>query len=152
MTDPLVYEKLTAFCAYRERCINEVIKKLKRLAPQEEMNAAAYIRQLQQENYLNEERYVKAFVSGHIRKKWGKAKITAALRQKGISQALIQQHLAPVDEADYRQQLLKAALQKLKSLKTENEYEKKIKLMRFLVGKGYEKSIVNNVLKELLGK
>ncbi|MCW5906490.1 MAG: regulatory protein RecX [Chitinophagales bacterium] len=151
MIDPLVYEKLTAYCAYRERCISEVKQKLKRLT-QAETDAITYINKLQQENYLNEERYVKAFVSGHIRKKWGKTKITAALRQKGINAALIQIHLTPIDETDYREQLLKAAAQKLKSLKTGTGYEKKIKLVRFLLGKGYESSMVDSVAKELMSK
>lgn len=144
-----IYEKLAAFCAYQERSVKDVQQKLIKLKVEKE-NFSTYIERLKRENFLNEERFAKAFIAGHLRKKWGKTKIRSALMQKGISAAVIKQHLDNVEDESYKEQLLKAAKQKLKSIKTETVYEKKRKLLRFLLGKGYESAKASKVVKELL--
>lgn len=149
--DTLVYEKLTAYCAYRERSAKEVQQKLTRLKV-EKVEFPVYIERLKRDNFLNEERFVKAFVAGHLRKKWGKAKIKSALMQKGISAAIIKQHLDNVEEEGYGEQLLNVARQKLKTIKAETDYERKTKLLRFLLSKGYESNKAGKVVKELLSR
>lgn len=149
--DTLVYEKLTAYCAYQERSVKDAQQKLIKLKVQKE-EFSAYIERLKREGFLNEERFAKAFVAGHLRKKWGKAKIKSALMQKGISAAVIKLHLDNVEEEGYEEQLLKAAQQKLKSIKGETIYERRTKLLRFLLGKGYESSKAGKVVKELLSR
>ncbi len=149
MPDQTIYEKLTRYCAYQERCEQDIYQKLRKL--KENMEAAPdYIRQLKEENYLNEERFVKAFVSGHLRKKWGKVKIKNELSRKGIESALIQKYLSAIEGKDYHEQLVKTATLKLKTIKAETAREKKIKLMRFLLGKGYESGQISEVVKQLI--
>ena len=149
--DARVYEKLTAYCAYQERSVRDVTGKLSKLKV-EKSEAPPYIERLKREGFLSEERFAKAFVAGHLRKKWGKAKIKSALMQKGISASVIKEHLDNVEEEGYEEQLLKAAQQKLKSIKGETIYEKRTKLLRFLLGKGYESAKANKVTKQLLEK
>lgn len=149
MPDQTIYEKLTRYCAYQERCELDIYQKLRRLKEGID-EAPAYIRQLKEENYLNENRFIKAFVSGHLRKRWGKVKIKNALTRKGIEPALVQKYLSSIEDEDYHTQLVKTATLKLKSIKAETNREKKIKLMRFLLGKGYESDHVSDVVKQLL--
>lgn len=149
--DARVYEKLTAYCAYQERSVRDVTDKLSKLKV-EKSEVASYIERLKHNNFLNEGRFAKAFIAGHLRKKWGKAKIKSALMQKGISASVIKEHLENVEEEGYEQQLLKAAQQKLKSIKGETIYEKRTKLLRFLLGKGYESTKASKVIKQLLAK
>ena len=116
----------------------------------EEGDFDLYAERLKEENYLNEERFAKAFISGHLRKKWGKEKIKAALLQKGITSATIKKYLDDVEETGYKEQLLELAEKKLRSIKAETRNEKKLKLLRFLVGRGYSVAECTAVIKKLL--
>ena len=62
---------LENYCAYQERCHKEVTDKLKnmRMIPEAIDNIIVH---LIQHNYLNEQRFAKAFTRGKFRiKKWG---------------------------------------------------------------------------------
>jgi regulatory protein len=134
--DESVYEKLTRYCSYQERCETDVKKKLKALKA--EGAATPYIERLKQDNYLNVERFTKAFVSGHVRKKWGKTKIKMALQRRGIPAELIKSKLDGVEDENYQERLQKAAAQKWPRIKAANVTLRKRKLFAFLMSKGYE--------------
>lgn len=142
------YEKLTRFCAYRDRCKSEVVTKMKALKLEKE-EQAAYLKKLQEDNYLNEDRFVKAFVSGHLRKRWGKVKIKSALMAKGIKQEQMQQYLDAVEEEDYSEKILKLAQAKMRTIKGKTDNERRTKLIKFLLGKGYEMGKILPVIKPL---
>jgi regulatory protein len=98
MLDKLRYrEKLCHFCEYAERCKYDVSKKCYALKiPKSEVSA--YIKQLERSNFLNEKRYVKIFIESHFtKKKWGAAKIRAALAySKGIKESQYKELLTEI--------------------------------------------------------
>lgn len=145
--DEKVYEKLTRYCSYQERCEQDVLKKIQQLKAEAE--SRLLIQLLKGDNYLNEERFVKAFVNGHVRKKWGKTRIKSALLRKRISAELIQKHLSDIDEDNYMERLKKAAELKWRRIKAENEHERKMKLYAFLLTKGYESKDISKVYQQL---
>lgn len=146
--DSEIYNQLTRYCAYQERCTSDVIQKLKKLkATQEDFDA--YTERLKEENYLNEERFVRAFIRGHSRKRWGKTKIKSALLQKRISATLIKKHLDVLDEKDYSEQIKILAEKKWKSLKADSLPKKKQKTIRFLMSRGFESGKIMEVIKAL---
>ena len=148
MYDSSIYEKLTRFCAYQERCTADILEKLYKLkVPKDEFDN--YIPKLREENFLNEERYVKAFISAHSKKKWGKTKIRSALSGKRIDGELIKKYLDEIEEGDYDDQIKVLLQKKWKSMRTGSPKEKKNKLIRFLLSKGFEMGKVMTVLKEL---
>ena len=66
------------------------MRKLYELGADEEV-AEEVIVYLIGENFINEERFAKAFAGGKFRiKKWGKIKIKQALKEKGLSPLLYQ--------------------------------------------------------------
>ena len=68
-------KKIEHYCAYQERCHQEVVQKLRqmKMIPQA---IDVIIGKLIQENYLNETRFAQSFARGKFRiKKWGKDKI-----------------------------------------------------------------------------
>lgn len=141
-----IFDKLCHYCAYQERCTSEVKKKLFQLkVPVEEYGI--YIDKLASNNYLNEDRFVKYFVTARVKKKWGKAKLKAALSAKKIDSQLIKKYLAAIDLLDYNAQIKSAAEKKWRTIKAENVRERKNKLMRFLLSKGYEMEKVVQTLK-----
>jgi regulatory protein len=148
MTDAATYEKLAAYCSYQERCATDVARKMQRLKI-DKILFAEYLEKLQQHNYLNEDRYVKYFVSAHVKKKWGRTKIKAALTAKKLSSELTKKYLDDIDEQGYDEQLQTIAHKKWNSLKAATANEKKTKMLRFLLSKGYEMGKALNAIKEL---
>src|SRR5690349_1860622 len=112
-------EKLRKYCAYQERCHQEVRNKMYAWGfGAEEMDRACV--QMMEENMLNEERYAKAIASGKFRAKgWGKKKITQALKLKGISPYLVKTSLGQINESDYEKKLAALLEKKAHGLKTE---------------------------------
>lgn len=112
-------QKLRQFCAYSERCHKDVVDKLYELGVYKNEHDEI-IATLIEEQYVNEERYAKAFAGGHFRQKqWGRNKIKQALLQKGISNYCLKKGLQEIDAAAYKQTLEKIFHQKWNSLKGE---------------------------------
>jgi len=126
------------YCSMSEHCISEVVEKTRRyeLTVEEQ---ATLIRHLMGEGYLNENRYVKAFVKDRFRyNKWGRIKIRYMLRQKGLSSSLIEEGLSEIQEEEYMEMLTDLLRQKKRSTKANSSYELRGKLLRFAAGRGFE--------------
>lgn len=95
------------------------------------------------ENYLNEERFTRSYIRGKFYiKHWGKQKIKSQLKMKGISEKLIQNCMDEIYEDDYTKQIQIFAEKLLPTYKEGNDFQKKNKLIRFLVTKGYEYELI----------
>jgi len=132
-------KKLQHYCAYSERCHSDVVNKLFELGVWKKEHDAI-IATLIEENYLNEERFAKAFAGGHFRhKKWGRNKIRTALQQKQVSPYCIKAGMKEIGEEMYEQTLTELLQQKWNSLKGErNRFVKMKKTAAFLIQRGYE--------------
>ena len=133
-----IKSKLESFCAYQERSLYEVEKKLNTLTSIIE-DKKRIISHLNQNNFLNQSRFIEAYVSGKINlKRWGKGKIRVGLIQHKIPKIDIDQAMNNIPEKTYQNNLLILAQRKALSIKKEEDlYQKKAKLMRFLYSKGY---------------
>ena len=141
--------KLEWYCAYQERCLQEVEKKLSDWGFYGEQ-ANNLIADLISNNFLNEERFASAYVSGKIRiKKWGKLKIKINLNQKKISQYSSKKAFNEIDELEYIENLNYLANKKFKQVKGKNKWDKKAKIQRYLLSKGYENELVYEVLNKI---
>jgi regulatory protein len=130
------------YCSTTEHCLSEVTEKLRRfeLTPTETEALLAY---LQQESYVNEGRYATAFSRDKFRfSGWGRVKIRYALRQKGIRDNLIEDALAAIDSTEYQRALNDLLERKHRSLRSENAYERKSKLLRFAASRGFETDLI----------
>ncbi len=142
-----IKQKLVNFCVYQDRCHTEVEQKMNEfvLIPEAKEEILLY---LMKENYLNEERFAKSFTRGKFYiKKWGKNKIKQQLRLKGISDKLIAISFSEIDDLDYQltiRELIEKLLPTYNGLK---DYQRKQKLIKFLMSKGYEFEMIQNELK-----
>jgi regulatory protein len=144
--DPSIIQKLRHYCAYQERCHSEVAAKCRELGLRGDAVDAA-IADLIADNYLNEERFAKAFAGGKFRvKQWGRRKITVELQQRQVSPYCIKKGLQEIDDADYRETLAKLAEKKYVSLEGEHPLKQKQKTIQYLVQKGFETELVLAVL------
>ncbi|MBO9591380.1 MAG: RecX family transcriptional regulator [Niabella sp.] len=140
-------KKLQHYCAYSERCHQDVVNKLFELGVWKKEHDAI-IAALIEESYLNEERFAKAFAGGHFRqKKWGRNKIKATLQQKQVSPYCIKAGMKEIDEEAYEQTLTELLQQKWNSLKGErNRFIKMKKTAVFLIQRGYEPELFQPLL------
>lgn len=142
VTFALAQEKIRRYCAYQERCQNDVRQKLREWQIEKE-KAEQLLKQLVFEGYINDERFAKAFVRGKFKiKSWGITKISNELRKRNISEACIVQALQEIDTQVYKETLSKLANQWLAKHKADTEFIRKQKLFRYLMTKGYESGAV----------
>ena len=140
--------KIKAYCAYQERCHNEVKQKL--------YGYGLYGREVDQlmadliqENYLNEERFARLFAGGKFRMKgWGRIKITQELQCRKVSEYNIRTAMKEINAIEYQKTLEKLAAQKWDMLQGK-KIEKAAKTTRFLMQKGYELPLIQEVVSDL---
>ena len=124
------------WCSRREMCCSEIKLRLQK-AEVDETSIKKILEKLIEENFINEERFVKAFVHDKLEyQKWGLAKIKNALYLKNIPKELITEAIFNVDKDAYISKLTEIALHKLKFIKAENDFLRDQKLLRFLASKG----------------
>jgi len=139
--------KAEHFCAYQERCQQEVRDKLYNwgLYPNE---VEEIIADLISANFLNEERFAMAYVSGKFNiKGWGKVKIKQGLKQKRISPRLINDALKTINTDSYTEKLFYLIEKKAISLQEKDPFKRKAKLAQYALGKGYESDLIFDLLK-----
>ena len=144
-----VLNKMMQLCSRKEYCVSEIMQKLKTrdLNEGEQQEIIDY---LIKENFINEARYAKAYCRDKFRfNKWGKQKIRYGLIQKGIPESLIREALDEIPEEEYEQTLQEELQKKMSGLKELPDEEKKVRLLRFASGRGYEQEQVWKIIDEL---
>lgn len=143
------YMKLKHFCGYQDRCHQEVKEKAYGL----KLNKATVeqlLSRLIEEDYLNEERYAKAFVGGHFRQKqWGKIKIAYALKQKRVSEYNIRKAMQEIPGDDYLAVAEKLIKAKWNSLKNDQYIHRVVKTKAFLQQRGFEPALVQSIIEQI---
>ena len=141
------YDKITRFCLFRERCTYEVLQKLRKLEV-DENDWQEVIRQLKEEKYLDDVRYIKAYINAKIYiKKWGKKKIQAELSMRRLDKEVVKQNFLDVDDDVYIGNLNHLAERKWPSLSKKSDREKTASLYRYLASKGYESDLIMDWVK-----
>ena len=144
-TNDAILKKVLRYCAYQDRCTQEVRTKLATFdMPNPEKDKI--VKLLVDEGYLDDERYASTFVRSKIHlKKWGVNKIKMALKMKGISDEIISYALSEIDPEIYREELIKVL--KAKKINETDPYKRKAKLAQYAMQKGYEPALVWDVLR-----
>jgi len=141
-TAPISYKdalrKIEHFCAYQERCHQEVETKLYsyKLSSHEVAEAIAY---LIANNYLNEERFACLFaISKFHQKNWGKNRISQELKQRKISSYLITKGLKEIPAHEYSDSFELISRRFWDSLTEKNSLKKRKKFCDYFLRKGWE--------------
>ncbi|TYP96658.1 regulatory protein [Sphingobacterium allocomposti] len=138
--------KAESYCAYQERAQQEVRDKLYEWGLHHD-EVENIMTQLIVDNYLNEERFAKAFALGKFRMKgWGKIKIKQHLKAKRVSPPLIKIALEEIDLDEYEEKLKEIIKKKTNKRTTNLSLTEKAKLIRYLQSKGYENEIIFNII------
>lgn len=143
-------ESIYRYCNYQPRCHKEVRNKLYELGattPEVE----ELIAELISVKLLNEEAYARAISRGKFRiKHWGRIKIIQHLKLNKISEFCIRKGLTEIDPNEYDQTLRRLTIRKWDELKKERSPNaRKAKVYRYMLQKGYEADLVQDIIKEL---
>lgn len=146
LTDKEAFNKASSLCAGAEYCRSEIITKLEKwgVAPE---TIGQIMERLIEERYIDESRYARFYAHDKLRyNKWGRIKIAQGLRLKKIESEDIKEALDSLDEDEYRS-IIKGVLKtKQRTVTGRNDYERKMKLLRYAAGKGFEPSIVQPLI------
>jgi regulatory protein len=156
MTSKTIYtveeakKRIEGYCSYQERCHQEIERKLN------EMNLIIEAKELiilhlLEHNFLNEERFSKAYARGKFNiKKWGKQRIIRELKFRNITEYNIKSGLQEIEEDDYYKTFNELAQKKYANIKERNIYKKRKKLADYLLYRGWESALVYDKVIELI--
>ena len=140
--NPQIFGMLQRFCAYQERCEQDVRKKLSSVPCSQEQRDAV-VEALKEQGFLDEERFVDAFVRGKLREQWGKFKIRMALVAKRVDPSVIDARLQEIDEEAYSQSVADV-IGKWRRMHA-SDAGNKPKLIRFLLSRGFTMEEIRKV-------
>lgn len=143
-------ERIMKWCAIQERAHSDVRRKLSSWGVYGD-ESEVIIGELISGNFLNEERFARAFARGKFRiKHWGWAKIQNELRRKGVSSFCIAKAAAEID-ADESKETIFNLIKKKASFSRETDRNKlRQKLQRYGYSKGYSFGLVNQAIEDAL--
>jgi regulatory protein len=138
--------RAAALCSRQEQCTGQIRDKLRSWKLDPDL-AEGVIEKLVEEKFLDDSRYARFYVKDKFKlNRWGKIKITAMLRQKGISEELIREELDQINEEEYYQTCSDLIQSKAATLHETNQYTRKGKLFRFAASRGFESDLIHRIL------
>ncbi len=130
--------RLQNLCSTQEKCSGEIKEKLRRW-------------NISQNDGIKILRFAGFFVRDKQKiNKWGKEKIRFALRSKGLSQELINEALSSLPPENFEDALRELLSKKSKELGKYDAYEKKNRLIRFAIQRGFEYDLIFKVVEDFL--
>lgn len=144
-----IRKKLEYYCAYQDRCHQEVYQKMFSfsLSSDEKDELMVY---LIDNNFLNEERFAQSFTRGkHNYKKWGKIRIVNELKARNISSTIIKIALKEINDSLYFETFNELANKHWESISESNLMKKRKKFCDYFIRKGWENDLIYEKVKEL---
>jgi len=144
--------KLQKYCAYQDRCHQEVRAKL--------INLGIYGNTLEEiisalisDNFLNEEKFARSFARGKFRMLcWGKIRIINELKFRKITDYCIRKAMTEIEDEEYLQTLREVIQKKKKYLKEKNPFKANSKIAKYAIGRGFESELVWENVKKMQAK
>ncbi|CAM2858914.1 regulatory protein RecX [Flavobacterium frigoris] len=141
--------KIEHYCAYQERCHEEVVSKLwsMKLDSQEIDEIIVY---LIGSNFLNESRFACSFARGkHRIKHWGNIRIVNELKFRKISTYNINLALKEITTEEYTATFHSLAERHWETIRETNSLKKRKKFCDYLLRRGFESNLVYEKVKDL---
>jgi len=138
--------RLATYCSHVERCEWDIRRKMEawELPPEQQ---DAIVQRLRKEKFIDEERYCKAFVNDKTKyNHWGIHKIFFELKKKQLPESFIREALKNLDSKENLEHLRLLIAQKKKSIKGNNEWQIRQKLLLFAISRGFSPRDIEAVL------
>lgn len=141
-------KRAARICARSEQCGAAVSRRLEEWGVPAE-TAAAVIKCLYENSYIDDNRYIRSFVNDKFRfGKWGRQKIRYALKENGLSGTAVEEALKKIDEEEYLSALRKAITEKAAKRGGIETYADRAAVYNFCISRGYESDLTNKAIDE----
>ncbi len=174
MSNSFLWNRVLGFISKRERCEKEIREYLKRLIEKyhvvvdlpvdphadrpgglflQKNNIDATIDKLKSLDFLNEERFTKAYIHDnyHLKHK-GKNRIRQELKNKGINELMTDEYLNEIGAESEANKALELAKKRREIMKNLPVWTQKRRLFGFLVRRGFEPKISLAAVDSAIGK
>lgn len=144
-----VTDKLRNLCSRREYCSSDIRRKALTALDNDIDSAGKVMDLLIKDKYVDDYRYScayardKATIAG-----WGPSKIRYMLSSKGVDRDVIDRAMLEIDESKADQRLDRLVRSRYASLR--NDPQVRVKLLRYVVGRGYSYDEASSVINELM--
>lgn len=140
--------RLESLCARSEQCTFDLRQKLARWGVSSG-DSEKIIAQLVAARFVDDLRFAVAYCRDKYRfSRWGRVKIAYGLRAKLIASHHINEALAVIDDVEYEAILVALIKTKAKAMKDVDTYEGRTKLFRYAALRGYESSLIAQIIKK----
>lgn len=142
-------DKLRNLCSRREYCSSDIRRKALTALDNDREGADKVMDLLIKDKYVDDYRYScayardKASIAG-----WGPSKIRYMLSSKGVDRDVIDRAMLEIDESKADQRLDRLVRSRYASLR--NDPQVRVKLLRYVVGRGYSYDEASSVIDELM--
>ena len=148
MEEKRVLERLQRQCSKAEYCSSDVRRKALKAMEGDSEAASRIVEALVRERFVDDGRYAAAFSREKSSLQgWGAVKIRFMLRSKGISDEIISAALEEIDSGKAERKLDKLVSDKARLL--EGDPQKRLKLLKFALGRGYSYDEVEKAIDRL---
>lgn len=139
--------RLEDICSRSEHCTYELEQKMERWGINKSTKEKI-IDRLIETRFVDDERFAYAYArEKYIFSKWGQRKIMSGLYAKRIPKWIIDKALDGINKREYAAIAFRVVALKLQSLPEEMPgYEKKQRLVRFALSRGYETTLVMKII------
>lgn len=153
ITEEQAYARMAWICSKKEYSPFDIEQKLYKINLSKD-KISNIINQLKNNNYLSEERYIRSFIKDKLLiNKWGRKKIEMHLFQKQLPKQIVDKVFLEYTDEELINSLKPILEKKWKTIKGESDYEKKGKLIRYALGRGFAmKDIISCMNKMNLGE
>lgn len=143
-------QSLMRLCARSEKSSGDALRLMQQWqVPQAERQGV--LERLVKERFIDDGRYAEAYVREKSRLSgWGARKIAMQLRQKGVSQAIIDDALRQLDSNVELPRLVDKLRRKIRTTKYTSDYELRGKLMRYALSLGFDYDIAQRAVEDSL--
>lgn len=143
-------QSLMRLCARSEKSSGDALRLMQQWqVPHTERQGV--LERLVKERFIDDGRYAEAYVREKSRLSgWGARKIAMQLRQKGVSQAIIDDALRQLDSNVELPRLVDKLRRKIRTTKYTSDYELRGKLMRYALSLGFDYDIAQRAVEDSL--
>lgn len=137
ITEEKAYAMMARICSRKECAPSDIARKLWRMGLSGSV-VDKVINRLKKEKYIDERRFIRCYIHDKLTfNKWGKKKIALSLRRKQLPENLIDDLFLEFSDVSFGESLQPLLEKKWKSVKGKSGYERRGKLIRYALGRGF---------------
>lgn len=147
ISEPTALQRLESLCVAGEHCRHELLEKLRKWGMSAD-ECDRILDSLETRRFFDDSRFASAFVRDKLLyNKWGRMKISVALKAKRIPTGLIDEAFDEIEEEEYARVARDFLTAKARTIKEGYTYEGRTKLYRAGLARGFESSLVSRIVK-----